>query len=223
MIFAVIFTIVVIVLEWCEVTIPASAPLCPLASMRHPVGFQVGAALVFFGLLWTMTCQMLFALNVPRFYHVSAGRHTDETSLLYMTGNFLNVAAPLTYNFIMMSKADTTAFEQTVGAMKIVPFLGSGVHSGLPILIVIVSILSLFHLLQRAVNALPCLSREEDDDEVSLVDYGVFSDREDEQLTVRDGQRLVDAERVRRAAPAVEESSDARASATVAQVELEAQ
>jgi hypothetical protein len=50
--------------------------------------------------------------------------------------------------------------------MKVVPFLGTGIHSGLPVFIVLVSLLTLPHLLQRFFNCLPCLRAEEDDDEV---------------------------------------------------------
>jgi len=192
---AIVFTIIALVLEFCEVTIPASAKLCPLAFMRSPTGFQVGAALVFFSLLWTMTCQLLFFMNIPRYYHVAPNHHTDENSLLYMAGNFLNVAAPLTYNFHALSKAESTAFFEVIGSMKVVPFLGSGVHSGLPILIVVISIITIPHLLQRFCNCLPFLRSEEDDDEISLVDYGVYGDRDEETITIREGQNLIDTVR----------------------------
>jgi hypothetical protein len=58
--------------------------------------------------------------------------------------------------------------------MKVVPFLGSGIHSGLPVFIAVVSLLTVPHLLQRFFNCLPCLRAEEDDDEVSSPSYHII-------------------------------------------------
>ncbi|AYV78632.1 MAG: LMBR1-domain-containing protein [Edafosvirus sp.] len=160
-----IVSIVGILLSICEGSLITIVDICPFIYFKGFVkfGFSIGL----FILMCIMTCLPIFHLNVPNRYHIFIG-YTDEISLLYLVGNILNIIWPLTYNFIMINGFENkTVFESIFGEIYVL----QKISEWFPIIIIIVSVLTILNIPQKICNLLVCLHAEDENDEVSLNDY----------------------------------------------------
>lgn len=156
-----------VLLFWTEVTLPSIVldpfPLWMRASRaQHPLAVIVSASII---VVYASVCTVLglfrwkrIPIWAPNVY--MAPYQTDTASLLFCGVNCLRTATPLAYHAITilnvsssssLDDARTTTFEDVMGSMTLLPFVG-GFRFPLfaPLIFLLpVSLLTLFHLYHR--------------------------------------------------------------------------
>lgn len=130
----------------------ASGALLEAAEGRDTV-VQV-VALVPFVYLSMCAFFGLFRIRLSKFYSMNGRQRTDEQSMLWNASYLMRLIAPLGFNFVTLLRAEGTAFQEILGRMDVVPFLGSGFNNVVPILVAVFCLATLLNLYGRILKLL---------------------------------------------------------------------
>jgi hypothetical protein len=102
----------------------------------------------------------LFNFRLARFYGLYPYHQTDPSSLVYSSLYTAKLAFPVCYNYLLLvhllsdnkTVAGSTAFEQAMGDLNMVPLLGNNFQQYFPCVIFFFLVLNIFQLFSTPKN-----------------------------------------------------------------------
>lgn len=155
---AIILAICSVTVLWMELTLAVPTPLSPLALLTSAVGNR--PLLMYFTMIIPVsfivlcTFYSIFVLRISSFYHMHSGGRTGPVSILHNASFMLRLMPPMAYNFFLLTNVKENAFFEIIGAMKVIPVLGSKFHIYFPSVILLYSLATLFNWFARVQKAL---------------------------------------------------------------------
>lgn len=132
-----------------EITIPTGKNISPLnfivqASLSNPLSEQIFTCLP---ISYLAMCAFypLFIMRLSTFYYIGK-RRTDENSLLLNATLVLRVSVPLAYNFVLLLQLSATSLQSFTGVISTIPFFGTSLNEWFPVIMCIVSFLTLINI-----------------------------------------------------------------------------
>eukprot|EP00470_Lotharella_oceanica_P012570 CAMPEP_0170200510 /NCGR_PEP_ID=MMETSP0040_2-20121228/69905_1 /TAXON_ID=641309 /ORGANISM="Lotharella oceanica, Strain CCMP622" /LENGTH=296 /DNA_ID=CAMNT_0010450691 /DNA_START=677 /DNA_END=1567 /DNA_ORIENTATION=- len=181
---SVIFAALSCLLIWSELTI-AHNSISPWAvsyraAKDSDMSVQI-ATLIPLTYLCSCAFFSLFRLQLFDYYHMDSKRRTGNVSLLFNGTYILRIFGPIGANFVALVGVDkdTIAFQKVIGNISVVPALGDGFNTYLPILISIFALCVLFNVYHRILRFL------------GIEVFTYWSANDEDRL--EEGKRLVDA------------------------------
>jgi len=97
----------------------------------------------------------LFRIQIFNYYRLIPQQETDANSIMFSAAYLCRLCAPLSYNFMtFLHLSEKTSFEEVMGTMDFVPFLGNHFYLYFPLLIILVCAANLFNLSTRILQCL---------------------------------------------------------------------
>eukprot|EP01133_Synstelium_polycarpum_P015434 gene15434-18303_t len=123
------------------------------------IGIQI---VVFFPLGYEAltTYSTLFKVRIFNYYRLISHQHSDSNSILFSAAYLCRLAAPLCYNFITFVFKDVntnvtdSTFLSVMGNVDLMPFLGRYFYIYFPMIILIVSLTTLFNVYSKIMGCL---------------------------------------------------------------------
>ena len=114
------------------------------------------------GILITFICFGLFNFKLSKFYGLFPHKQTDPSCLVYSSMYTAKIAFPICYNYLLIvglrnyesNEKLTTVFENVVGVMDLVPFLGTNFQQYFPCVLALLLLLNICEVYDRIMKSL---------------------------------------------------------------------
>lgn len=145
-----------IILVWCEVVMPLDDDVSFLSffiTKTHLRGIpKQFFCIVILTYMATCTYTSLFKLQIWDYYRLVPHQQSDANSIMFSANYLCRLAAPLSFNFLQLTRQSKSApeFSKVMGKMDGYFALGAGFLYLFPMFVVIVCLCSLLNVWQRA-------------------------------------------------------------------------
>jgi len=114
------------------------------------------------GIFIVFICFGLFNFKLSKFYGLFPHKQTDPSCLVYSSMYTAKIAFPICYNYLLIVRLPdyksneklTTVFEQVVGVMDLVPYLGANFQKYFPCVLGLLLILNICQVYDRIMKSL---------------------------------------------------------------------
>eukprot|EP01111_Echinosteliopsis_oligospora_P011370 TRINITY_DN3740_c0_g1_i1.p1 TRINITY_DN3740_c0_g1~~TRINITY_DN3740_c0_g1_i1.p1 ORF type:complete len:632 (-),score=109.80 TRINITY_DN3740_c0_g1_i1:43-1938(-) len=150
----VLCSVMSVVIVWCEVILPVSQiDLSPLSIIITQVPLT-GVVKQFYAVVivsYMATCAYtsLFKLQIWDYYMLVSHQQSDDNSIMFSANYLCRLAAPLSFNFLLLTKQKAPAFEAVMGKMQGLFEIGKVFIYVFPVFVVVFFLFTLFNGFQR--------------------------------------------------------------------------
>ncbi len=149
---------IVIVLGECSLVYPDLhaylSPLGPILGSNKSFFITFLVTVPSLCMFLVYTCYGLFNFRLSKFYGLFPYHQTDPCSLVYSALFTTKLAFPICYNFLLLVSMynGKTTFEQVMGVIDLVPYLGQNFQQYFPCIIFVFLVLNAFETYSNPVG-----------------------------------------------------------------------
>ncbi|KAJ3035270.1 LMBR1 domain-containing protein 2, partial [Rhizophlyctis rosea] len=158
---SVLLTLASLTLIWSESTFQIERPILSVPALilsNDDVGNAVLQIVSWCFIIYMCACaySTLFKVNYFDIHQLVPEHHSDEGSMLFIGSYLCKLTFPLCYNFLNMTRDDNNSiFVRYQGhAVNLTALLGEGYNTWLPLLVLIISVITLLNLHGRIMRML---------------------------------------------------------------------
>ncbi|KAL1921754.1 uncharacterized protein VTP21DRAFT_10396 [Calcarisporiella thermophila] len=185
-----------VALIWSEMTFNLNPALSIVRLFINSANFAYGIveilSIIFVAYMCITSYTALFKIRVFNYYLMVPNHHTDAVSLLFCGAYLCRLTAPLCYNYLNMinEKAQQTVFWKFMGAIDLVPFLGSTLNNWMPLIVLLPATVRLFNIHSKVLSFFDTgyLKSYEDDDEATASEAGISPEEQEGRRLVAEAQ-----------------------------------
>lgn len=174
---AVLAGLLSLAIVWCELTLTANGDLSPFSRIindlhMHGMAKQIYCLIIIF---YMALCAYttLFKLKLFNYYRLVPHQMSDANSIMFSANYLCRLAAPLSFNFLKLIKADDKSFTTVMGNMDAFPVLGEKFMIFFPVFVGLLCVATIFNVYSR-IGAMCCIKslRYKPDHDEKYIDEG---------------------------------------------------